>query len=54
MLPIPALRSFCAQISILLTFNFIAICTLYPVLVEFIKSEKAKVQSGLETDFHQE
>ncbi|PIO66341.1 patched family protein [Teladorsagia circumcincta] len=33
MLPIPALRSFCAQSSILLTFNFIAILTLYPAII---------------------
>lgn len=33
MLPIPALRSFCAQSSILLTFNFISILTLYPALI---------------------
>ncbi|CAJ0604808.1 unnamed protein product [Cylicocyclus nassatus] len=33
MLPIPALRSFCAQSTILLTFNFIAILTLYPALI---------------------
>ncbi|CAJ0585861.1 unnamed protein product, partial [Mesorhabditis spiculigera] len=33
LLPIPALRSFCAQSSILLTFNFIAILTLYPALI---------------------
>ncbi|ETN74205.1 patched family protein [Necator americanus] len=36
MLPIPALRSFCAQSSILLTFNFIAILTLYPVSSFFL------------------
>uniref|UniRef100_A0A1I7XDY1 SSD domain-containing protein n=1 Tax=Heterorhabditis bacteriophora TaxID=37862 RepID=A0A1I7XDY1_HETBA len=33
LLPIPALRSFCAQSSILLTFNFISILTLYPVRI---------------------
>lgn len=33
MLPIPALRSFCAQSSILLTFNFVAILTLYPAII---------------------
>ncbi|CAJ0951468.1 unnamed protein product, partial [Mesorhabditis belari] len=33
LLPIPALRSFCAQSSILLTFNFVAILTLYPALI---------------------
>ncbi|CAD6192019.1 unnamed protein product [Caenorhabditis auriculariae] len=33
LLPIPALRSFCAQSSILLTFNFIAILTLYPSII---------------------
>ncbi|KJH48046.1 patched family protein [Dictyocaulus viviparus] len=32
-LPIPALRSFCAQSSILLSFNFIAILTLYPAII---------------------
>lgn len=32
-LPIPALRSFCAQSSILLTFNLIAILTLYPAII---------------------
>ena len=33
LLPIPALRSFCAQSSILLTFNFIAILTMYPAMI---------------------
>ncbi|CAI4220957.1 unnamed protein product [Auanema sp. JU1783] len=33
LLPIPALRSFCAQSSILLTFNFIAILTVYPAII---------------------
>ncbi|KAJ1350924.1 hypothetical protein KIN20_006844, partial [Parelaphostrongylus tenuis] len=33
MLPIPALRSFCAQSSILLTFNFVAVLTLYPAII---------------------
>ncbi|VDD89840.1 unnamed protein product [Enterobius vermicularis] len=32
-LPIPALRSFCAQSSILLTFNLIAILTIYPAVI---------------------
>ncbi|CAB3404256.1 unnamed protein product [Caenorhabditis bovis] len=32
-LPIPALRSFCAQSCILLTFNFIAILTIYPAII---------------------
>ncbi|CAI5442115.1 unnamed protein product [Caenorhabditis angaria] len=35
LLPIPALRSFCAQSSILLTFNFIAILTIYPAIISF-------------------
>ncbi|GMS82271.1 hypothetical protein PENTCL1PPCAC_4446, partial [Pristionchus entomophagus] len=33
LLPIPALRSFCAQSTILLTFNFIAILTIYPAVI---------------------
>lgn len=32
-LPIPALRSFCTQSSILLTFNLIAIMTIYPAII---------------------
>ncbi|KAI6228220.1 Protein patched-like protein 1 [Aphelenchoides besseyi] len=32
-LPIPALRSFCMQSSVLLTFNLIAIMTVYPALI---------------------
>lgn len=32
-LPIPALRSFCAQSSILLSFNLIAILTVYPAII---------------------
>jgi patched 1 protein len=32
-LPIPALRSFCTQSSILLTFNLIAILTVYPAII---------------------
>uniref|UniRef100_A0A0N5AWE3 SSD domain-containing protein n=1 Tax=Syphacia muris TaxID=451379 RepID=A0A0N5AWE3_9BILA len=33
LLPIPALRSFCAQTSILLTFNLVAILTIYPAII---------------------
>ncbi|KAK0396217.1 hypothetical protein QR680_001624 [Steinernema hermaphroditum] len=33
LLPIPALRSFCAQSSILLTFNLVAIMTAYPAMI---------------------
>uniref|UniRef100_A0A7E4ZZF6 SSD domain-containing protein n=1 Tax=Panagrellus redivivus TaxID=6233 RepID=A0A7E4ZZF6_PANRE len=33
MLPIPALRSFCTQSSILLTFNLIAVLTIYPAII---------------------
>ncbi|KAI6242632.1 Protein patched-like protein 1 [Aphelenchoides fujianensis] len=32
-LPIPALRSFCLQSSVLLTFNLLAIMTVYPALI---------------------
>ncbi|VDK43168.1 unnamed protein product [Anisakis simplex] len=32
-LPIPALRGFCAQSSILLTFNLLAILTIYPAII---------------------
>jgi patched 1 protein len=32
-LPIPALRSFCTQSSILLTFNLISILTIYPAII---------------------
>ena len=32
-LPIPALRSFCAQTSILLSFNLLAILTIYPAII---------------------
>lgn len=43
LLPIPALRSFCAQSSILLTFNFIAILTLYPAIISIdLRRRKAK------------
>ncbi|KHN71235.1 Protein patched -like protein 1 [Toxocara canis] len=33
LLPIPALRGFCAQSSILLTFNLVAILTIYPAII---------------------
>uniref|UniRef100_F1KQC5 Protein patched 1 n=1 Tax=Ascaris suum TaxID=6253 RepID=F1KQC5_ASCSU len=33
LLPIPALRGFCAQSSILLTFNLLAILTIYPAII---------------------
>uniref|UniRef100_A0A1I7SKH7 SSD domain-containing protein n=1 Tax=Bursaphelenchus xylophilus TaxID=6326 RepID=A0A1I7SKH7_BURXY len=32
-LPIPALRSFCLQSSVLLTFNLVAILTVYPAII---------------------
>lgn len=43
LLPIPALRSFCAQSSILLTFNFIAILTIYPAIISIdLRRRKAQ------------
>ncbi|VIO93378.1 Patched protein homolog 1, putative [Brugia malayi] len=33
LLPIPALRAFCAQSSILLTFNLIAVLTIFPAII---------------------
>ncbi|EFO85708.1 CRE-PTC-1 protein [Caenorhabditis remanei] len=43
LLPIPALRSFCAQSSILLTFNFIAILTIYPAIISIdLRRKKAQ------------
>ncbi|KAI1727569.1 patched family domain-containing protein [Ditylenchus destructor] len=41
-LPIPALRSFCTQSSILLTFNLIAILTVFPAMIALDLRRKKK------------
>uniref|UniRef100_A0AC35U5J3 SSD domain-containing protein n=1 Tax=Rhabditophanes sp. KR3021 TaxID=114890 RepID=A0AC35U5J3_9BILA len=47
-LPIPALRSFCTQSSILLSFNLIAILTVYPALISI---DLIRVKKGLRDVF---
>jgi len=46
-LPIPALRSFCLQISILLTFNLIAVMTIYPALIAIDSRRKKDLRRDL-------
>ncbi|KAK0396209.1 hypothetical protein QR680_001621 [Steinernema hermaphroditum] len=48
-LPIPALRSFCAQSSILLTFNLVAIMTAYPAMIAMDLQRRRKLSAS---DFH--
>uniref|UniRef100_A0A1I7YH77 SSD domain-containing protein n=1 Tax=Steinernema glaseri TaxID=37863 RepID=A0A1I7YH77_9BILA len=47
LLPIPALRSFCAQSSILLTFNLIAIMTAYPAMIALDLRRRKKLKRDL-------
>ncbi|TMS35896.1 hypothetical protein L596_003188 [Steinernema carpocapsae] len=47
LLPIPALRSFCAQSSILLTYNLIAIMTVYPAMIAIDLRRRKKQKRDL-------
>ncbi|MFH4980639.1 hypothetical protein AB6A40_007348 [Gnathostoma spinigerum] len=46
-LPIPALRSFCAQSSVLLSFNLIAILTIYPAIISIDLQRRKRIRRDI-------